>query len=692
MLRTFSLAPLAAAFLLLVVLAAPAWADELIVDNGDSAAQVKGNWTATSTTSGFYGGNYLFRTSGDGSSSVTWPFPSGAAAGRYEVFARWSSGPNRATNATYQVTSKAGTANQSTNQQQNGGSWQSLGSYDFAPGQNQGVTLTDRANGVVVADAIRWVGPSGAASPNTQTQAFLALTSAPAATPAPQASPAPVATPAPAIPSAPPPSPSPAPNDPRYFSQTGYRIDEDAFWDYYQKRGGVRTFGYPSSGTFVLLGYKVQVFQRQVLQLRPDGGVQTLNLLDEGLMPYTKINGSTFPAPDPDVVKRSPSPSDADYLEKALQFVRDNAPDDFDGQSVGFSRTFFSTVKPEDAFPGGVPDGMEGILPGFNLEIWGLPTSKPTYDPANRNFIYQRFQRGIMHYDKGCGCTQGLLLGDYFKAILTGRNVPDDLAAQAKGSRFFAQFAPAQPLSMARPNDLAGSNFQNAFRRNPSITIDAGHGGAEIGTSHTYPDGTVLQEKNLNLRVATRVRDLLQQAGGFDVTITRTKDTGVNVDNKDLTGDGKVGLADDLQARIDTANNAHSDIFVSIHFNGVSDTSMKGTYTFYDPNRPNSDRSKALAQMVLTAVEKSMKDAGYTPVDHGATDDTKVLGGGHYYLLGPQSDIIARPSNMPAIIGEGLFLTNDDDANALRNDKIVEAIAQGYVAGIKAYFAQYPPS
>jgi N-acetylmuramoyl-L-alanine amidase len=47
---------------------------------------------------------------------------------------------------------------------------------------------------------------------------------------------------------------------------------------------------------------------------------------------------------------------------------------------------------------------------------------------------------------------------------------------------------------------------------------------------------------------------------------------------------------------------------------------------------------------------------------------------------------------MPAIIGEGLFLTNNDDANAVRNDGIVEAIARGYVEGIKAYFAKYPAS
>ena len=48
-----------------------------------------------------------------------------------------------------------------------------------------------------------------------------------------------------------------------------------------------------------------------------------------------------------------------------------------------------------------------------------IPTSRPMHDPNNPGFIYQRFQRGIMHYDKGCGCTQGLLLADYVKALIT---------------------------------------------------------------------------------------------------------------------------------------------------------------------------------------------------------------------------------------------------------------------------------
>jgi N-acetylmuramoyl-L-alanine amidase len=647
-------------------LAAPVQAAEAIVDNSDGSVQLKGKWTATNTTAGFVGPDYLYRTAGDGSSSVTWPFP--GSAGHFDVFARWSAGPNRATNATYQVTSNSGSSNVSVNQRINGGAWQLLGSFDFQPNKNQSVSLTDKADGVVVADAIRFVDSSKPAAPTAPQPAGAQVTAV-----SDQVTQAAV------------------PKDARFFQQTGYRIGEDAFWSYFQVRGGLRSFGYPVSNVFLLYGMKVQIFQRQIMQLRPDGGVQTMNLLDEGLLPYTHLNGSSFPAPDPAVISQSPKPDAPDYLEQTLTFVRAVAPDTFDGEPVNFSKTFFSSVTAQDAYPNGVPAGGEGLVPYFNLEIWGLPTSKPAHDPNNPSFIYQRFQRGIMHYDKGCACTQGLLLADYVKALMTGRNLPPDLAEQAKASKLLGQFKPGAPQSLARPADLPGSDLSNSFRRDPSVTLDAGHGATEIGASHVYSDGAVLQEKDLNLRVMLRVRDLLQQAG-FQVTTTRTRDAPVNADKKDLTGDGRVTLSDDLQARIDVANGANSDVFVSVHFNGISDPNVKGTYVFFDPDRPYADRSQALAGIVDQALTKSLKDAGYTTVDHGPTKDTSVLGGDHYYLLSPTTQVVPRPSQMPAIIGEGLFLTNDDDANALRKDAIVEAIARGYAEGIKAYFAKYSVS
>src|SRR5690349_3328346 len=121
------------------------------------------------------------------------------------------------------------------------------------------------------------------------------------------------------------------PTDPRFFAQTGYRIDNDAFWDFFQGRGGVPTFGYPVSRQFLLVGFQVQIFQRLVMQQQPDGSVQTLNLLDPGLMPYTKINGSTYPAPDPTIVAATPPVSSPNYNTDIITFTQQVAPDTFEG-------------------------------------------------------------------------------------------------------------------------------------------------------------------------------------------------------------------------------------------------------------------------------------------------------------------------------------------------------------------------
>src|SRR5262249_9622153 len=70
----------------------------------------------------------------------------------------------RANAAVYWVASDDGTVPVTENQQTNGGVWQSLGKFRFQSGKNDGVTLTDSSTGVVVADALRWVGPVAAPS------------------------------------------------------------------------------------------------------------------------------------------------------------------------------------------------------------------------------------------------------------------------------------------------------------------------------------------------------------------------------------------------------------------------------------------------------------------------------------------------------------------------------------------------
>jgi hypothetical protein len=250
---------------------------------------------------------------------------------------------------------------------------------------------------------------------------------------------------------------------PLYFAETGFVVDEPRFVDYFNRRGGVATFGFPISRTIRFQGVPTQFFQRMLLQLWPDGAVQPLNLLDPGLLPYTRINGSTFPGPNERLAALAPTPGQPGYGAEVLEFVRRNAPETFNGQPVRFFSTFNSTVTPESAF--GRAGGDPNLLPLINLEIWGVPTSLPAQDPNNGNFIYQRFQRGIMHYDASCRCTQGLLLADYFKSLLTGENLPIDLEAQATGSPFLRQFAPDRPTSVRQPMALPGTDLTSAFTK-----------------------------------------------------------------------------------------------------------------------------------------------------------------------------------------------------------------------------------
>ena len=248
----------------------------------------------------------------------------------------------------------------------------------------------------------------------------------------------------------------------RTFPETNFTVSNDKFVDYFDHRGGVRVLGYPISREFTFLGTRVQFFQRAVLQVTPDGGVGLLNILDEGLLPYTHINGSTFPGPDPGVIAAAPSPGDPDYGTKAIAFVREYAPDSWQGMKTNFFSAFSSTVRAEDAFPNG---GDTGLLPLINLEIWGLPTSKPTQDPSNGNFVYLRFQRGIMQYDNSSGLTQGVLIGDYLKSVITGRNLPGDLAQDARGSKLYLQYNNGMVNGLNRPGDLPGTDMFAAFEQ-----------------------------------------------------------------------------------------------------------------------------------------------------------------------------------------------------------------------------------
>ncbi|MBA2448717.1 MAG: hypothetical protein H0V51_11900 [Chloroflexi bacterium] len=262
------------------------------------------------------------------------------------------------------------------------------------------------------------------------------------------------------------PTPTPpgdrARRDDRFFQQSGFRIDNDDFWRYFQLRGGVKNFGYPASRTFRFMGFTTQFFQRQIMQLGPEGP-RLMNLLDPGLMPYTQINTSTFPSFDESLVREAPRVGSPNYDTQIVQFVQTHAPDTFNGAAVAFYSTFGNQVDLSTAFPSGSPN--VALLPLINLELAGSVTSRPTVDPRNGGFMYQRFQRVILHFDASCGCTQPILLGDWFKSIITGQGIPSDLAAQAGGSPFYLQYNNNSANGLNRASALPDTDMRFAFEQ-----------------------------------------------------------------------------------------------------------------------------------------------------------------------------------------------------------------------------------
>jgi N-acetylmuramoyl-L-alanine amidase len=92
-----------------------------------------------------------------------------------------------------------------------------------------------------------------------------------------------------------------------------------------------------------------------------------------------------------------------------------------------------------------------------------------------------------------------------------------------------------------------------------TIVLDPGHGGRDSGTRNAQLN---LQEKDLTLQVATRLKVVLEQQG-YRVFLTRSDDTFVG-----------------LEERSAMANSVGADLFISIHFNAVDNPAVHGTETY----------------------------------------------------------------------------------------------------------------
>ncbi|TCS36716.1 RHS repeat-associated protein [Reinekea marinisedimentorum] len=121
-----------------------------VIDNLDLEASSTSNWNSSVSVSGFVGSNYQYAAKGDGSQQFTWLLSD--YTGTYELLVNFTSHGNRASNAPYTIYHVGGSTTVEVNQTTNGGSWVSLGAYDLD--ENSSIVLSNNADGYVIADGI----------------------------------------------------------------------------------------------------------------------------------------------------------------------------------------------------------------------------------------------------------------------------------------------------------------------------------------------------------------------------------------------------------------------------------------------------------------------------------------------------------------------------------------------------------
>ncbi|EEB73171.1 N-acetylmuramoyl-L-alanine amidase [Thermococcus sp. AM4] len=172
-----------------------------------------------------------------------------------------------------------------------------------------------------------------------------------------------------------------------------------------------------------------------------------------------------------------------------------------------------------------------------------------------------------------------------------------------------------------------------------TICVDAGHGGTDPGA---VANG--VQEKDINLAIALKVAKLLEEDGAKVV----------------LTRDGDYFVT--LSGRVQIANSAGCDIFISIHANaGPSSASGFEVYHYY-----GSTRGNLLATYVDEEIAKEipLKNRG-----------VKEAG---FYVI--------KYTKMPAILIETGFVTNTYDVSIITDENYQWKYAYAILHGVQRYF------
>lgn len=190
----------------------------------------------------------------------------------------------------------------------------------------------------------------------------------------------------------------------------------------------------------------------------------------------------------------------------------------------------------------------------------------------------------------------------------------------------------------------------------PVIIIDAGHGG-EDGGAIAY-DGTL--EKNINLEISLKLTDIMS-VFGYKIKSIRTTDTDLHTEG-DTIRQRKVS---DINHRFDIINSYDNCLYVSIHQNKFSDSSVHGAQTFYSPNNP---QSKILADFIQKSISCQLQADNKRIIKKSGTD---------IFLL--------YKSTKPSVMVECGFISNIKELNNLKNNEYQQQMALSISFGIINY-------
>jgi N-acetylmuramoyl-L-alanine amidase len=241
-----------------------------------------------------------------------------------------------------------------------------------------------------------------------------------------------------------------------------------------------------------------------------------------------------------------------------------------------------------------------------------------------------------------------------------------------------------------------------AGNRHLTVFLDAGHGGIDPGGVGSTSSGTAIAESTLTLPVELDAMALLR-SDGYRVVVSRTTQTTVlrltpaDVDGRLLT---LIGAHDDVAARDVCANLARANVLVGIYFDAGGSPSDAGSLTAYDADRPFSQQSLQLADLVQHDVVADLDAQGWQIPDDGVQDDTQLgsyvgspSSGGiaagaaaydHLLLLGPAAPgFFTTPSQMPGTVIEPLYLTDPFEGTIAASALGQHVIARGIASAVE---------